>query len=200
MFFTFVVLIDAVTENVIQIGPESAAKLNVVALEVDFNEETSEDWMKDEFEDHEVKECEGKRPLLTGDLQVILKEGVGTVGDMTFTDNSSWTRSRKFRLGLKVATGDFKEVREAKIEAFAIKDHRGELCKKHYPPALQDEVWRLDRIAKDGVLHKKLIKADIVTIENFPKVLVRDPQRLRNVRVSILSRFLPFQCSLYLWC
>lgn len=123
-----VVLIDAVTGNVVQIGPESAAKLNVVVLEGDFNEETVEDWTKDEFENHEVKEREGKRPLLTGDLQVILKEGVGTLGDMIFTDNSSWTRSRKFRLGVKVATGYFEEVRvrEAKTEAFAVKDHRGE--------------------------------------------------------------------------
>lgn len=123
-----VVLIDAVTGNVVQNGPESAAKLNVVVLEGDFNEETGEDWTKDDFENHEVKEREGKRPLLTGDLQVILKEGVGTLGDMTFTDNSSWTRSRKFRLGVKVATGYFEEVRvrEAKTEAFAVKDHRGE--------------------------------------------------------------------------
>lgn len=123
-----VVLIDAVTGNVVQNGPESAAKLNVVVLEGDFNEETGEDWTKDDFENHEVKEREGKRPLLTGDLQVILKEGLGTLGDMTFTDNSSWTRSRKFRLGVKVATGYFEEVRlrEAKTEAFAVKDHRGE--------------------------------------------------------------------------
>ncbi|KAI8570420.1 hypothetical protein RHMOL_Rhmol01G0032500 [Rhododendron molle] len=184
-----VVLIDAVTRNVVQIGPESAAKLNVVVLEGDFNEETGEDWTKDDFENHEVKEREGKRPLLTGDLQVILKEGVGTLGDMTFTDNSSWTRSRKFRLGVKVATGYFEEVRvrEAKTEAFAVKDHRGELYKKHYPPALQDEVWRLDRIAKDGALHKKLIKADIITVENFLRVLVRDPQRLRNILGSGMS-------------
>ncbi|XP_058214500.1 calmodulin-binding protein 60 E [Rhododendron vialii] len=184
-----VVLIDAVTGNVVQIGPESAAKLNVVVLEGDFNEEIGEDWTKDDFENHEVKEREGKRPLLTGDLQVILKEGVGTLGDMTFTDNSSWTRSRKFRLGVKVATGYFEEVRvrEAKTEAFAVKDHRGELYKKHYPPALQDEVWRLDRIAKDGALHKKLIKADIITVENFLRVLVRDPQRLRNILGSGMS-------------
>lgn len=129
-----VVLIDAVTGNVVQIGPESAAKLNVVVLEGDFNEETGEDWTKDDFENHEVKEREGKRPLLTGDLQVILKEGVGSLGDMTFTDNSSWTRSRKFRLGVKVATGCFEDirVREAKTEAFAVKDHRGECELFHY--------------------------------------------------------------------
>ncbi|KAL7190903.1 hypothetical protein ACSBR2_023053 [Camellia fascicularis] len=184
-----VVLLDASTGNVVQTGPESAAKLNVVVLEGDFNEEADDDWTKEHFESHEVKEREGKRPLLTGDLQLSLKEGVGTLGDIIFTDNSSWIRSRKFRLGVKVALGncDGVRVREAKTEAFAVKDHRGELYKKHYPPALHDEVWRLDRIAKDGALHKKLIKAEIITVEDFLRVLVRDQQSLRNILGSGMS-------------
>ncbi|CAK7338268.1 unnamed protein product [Dovyalis caffra] len=184
-----VVLLDASTGTAMQTGPESAAKLNVVVLEGDFNEEADEDWTIEHFESHEVKEREGKRPLLTGDLQVTLKDGVGTLGDLTFTDNSSWIRSRKFRLGVKVAPGycDGIRVREAKTEAFAVKDHRGELYKKHYPPALHDEVWRLDRIAKDGALHKKLVKADITTVEDFLRVLVRDPKKLRNILGSGMS-------------
>ncbi|RWR83418.1 calmodulin-binding protein 60 E [Cinnamomum micranthum f. kanehirae] len=178
-----VVLLDASTGVVIPSGCESAAKLDVVVLEGDFNNEGDDDWTKEHFESFEVKERDGKRPLLTGDLQVCLKEGVGTLGDFTFTDNSSWIRSRKFRLGLKVADGycDGIRVREAKTEAFAVKDHRGELYKKHYPPALHDEVWRLDRIAKDGALHKKLVKADILTVADFLRLLVRDPQRLRLI-------------------
>ncbi|KAK2994319.1 hypothetical protein RJ640_009460 [Escallonia rubra] len=184
-----VVLLDTSTGNVVQTGPESAAKLNVVVLEGDFSEEADEAWTEEHFESHEVKEREGKRPLLTGDLQLILKEGVGTVGDLTFTDNSSWIRSRKFRLGIKVAPGicDGMRIREAKTEAFAVKDHRGELYKKHYPPALHDEVWRLDRIAKDGALHKKLMSAEITTVEDFLRVLVRDPTKLRNVLGSGMS-------------
>lgn len=58
------------------------------------------------------------------------------------------------------------------------------MYKKHYPPALHDEVWRLDRIAKDGALHKKLISVEIVTVEDFLRLLVKDPQRLRSVRIS----------------
>ncbi|RYR20905.1 hypothetical protein Ahy_B03g066129 isoform B [Arachis hypogaea] len=184
-----VVLLDPNTGNVVQVGPESVAKLNVVVLEGDFNEESDDEWTIEHFESHEVKEREGKRPLLTGDLQVSLKEGVGTLGDLTFTDNSSWIRSRKFRLGVKVAPGYCEgiRVREGKTEAFAVKDHRGELYKKHYPPALHDEVWRLDRIAKDGALHKKLIQAKIVTVEDFLRLLVRDPQRLRSTLGSRMS-------------
>lgn len=123
-----VVLIDRATGLVVQEGSSLNAKLNVVVLEGDFNDETEGDWSEEHFESLEVKEREGKRPLLMGDLQVILKEGVGTLGELSFTDNSSWTRSRKFRLGVKVAAGSCEgvRVREAKTEAFAVKDHRGE--------------------------------------------------------------------------
>ena len=129
-----VVLLDSATGNVVQTGPESSTKLNVVVLEGDFNEELNENWSADHFESHEVKAREGKRPLLTGELQVTLNEGVGTLGDLSFTDNSSWIRSRKFRLGLKVASGYCVgiRIREAKTESFAVKDHRGECMKSTY--------------------------------------------------------------------
>jgi hypothetical protein len=123
-----VVLVDANSGNVVTSGPESCIKLDIVVLEGDFNNEDDEDWTQEEFESHVVKEREGKRPLLFGDLQVTLKEGVGTLGELTFTDNSSWIRSRKFRLGMKVASGfgESIRIREAKTVAFTVKDHRGE--------------------------------------------------------------------------
>ncbi|XWS12726.1 hypothetical protein CRYUN_Cryun37aG0115100 [Craigia yunnanensis] len=182
-----IVLIDANTGHVITCGPESSVKLDVVVLEGDFNNE--DNWTQQEFDSHVVKEREGKRPLLTGDLQVMLKEGVGTLGELTFTDNSSWIRSRKFRLGLKVASGSCEgiRIREAKTDAFTVKDHRGELYKKHYPPALNDEVWRLEKIGKDGSFHKRLNKAGIFTVEDFLRLVVRDSQRLRNILGSGMS-------------
>ncbi|XVF25895.1 hypothetical protein REPUB_Repub13aG0253200 [Reevesia pubescens] len=184
-----VVLIDAQTGRVVTCGPESSVKLDVVVLEGDFNNEDDDNWTQEEFDSHVVKEREGKRPLLTGDLQVMLKEGVGTLGELTFTDNSSWIRSRKFRLGLKLASGSCEgiRIREAKTDAFTVKDHRGELYKKHYPPALNDEVWRLEKIGKDGSFHKRLSKAGIFTVENFLRLVVRDSQRLRNILGSGMS-------------
>jgi hypothetical protein len=53
--------------------------------------------------------------------------------------------------------------------------------KKHYPPALSDEVWRLDKIGKDGAFHKRLNQASIQTVEDFLRLVVMDPQRLRNI-------------------
>ncbi|KAJ1433506.1 hypothetical protein SESBI_06042 [Sesbania bispinosa] len=171
-----VVLIDANTGNVVTSGPESCVKLDVVVLEGDFNNEDDEDWTREDFESHVVKEREGKRPLLTGELQVTLKEGVGTLGELTFTDNSSWIRSRKFRLGLKVASGfcESVRIREAKTVAFTVKDHRGEL-------------WRLEKIGKDGSFHKKLNNAGIFTVEDFLRLVVKDQQKLRNILGSGMS-------------
>eukprot|EP00246_Nothoceros_aenigmaticus_P002739 TRINITY_DN135_c0_g1_i2.p1 TRINITY_DN135_c0_g1~~TRINITY_DN135_c0_g1_i2.p1 ORF type:complete len:472 (-),score=96.20 TRINITY_DN135_c0_g1_i2:1407-2822(-) len=178
-----VVLQDASTGQVVTQGAEAAAKLEVIVLEGDFSADDEEDWSQEDFENHEVRERDGKRPLLTGDLTVTLKEGVGTLGELTFTDNSSWIRSRKFRLGVKICSGycEGVRIREAKTEAFTVKDHRGELYKKHYPPALHDEVWRLDKIGKDGAFHKRLNTSRIDTVEDFLRLVVMDPQKLRNI-------------------
>ncbi|WCJ26940.1 Calmodulin-binding protein [Euphorbia peplus] len=184
-----IVLIDANSGHVITSGLESSMKLDVVVLEGDFNNEDDDNWSVEEFESHIVKERDGKRALLSGDLQVTLKEGVGTLGELAVTDNSSWIRSRKFRLGLKVASGHCEgvRIREAKTDAFTVKDHRGELYKKHYPPALHDEIWRLEKIGKDGSFHKRLNKAGIFTVEDFLRLVVRDSQRLRNILGSGMS-------------
>lgn len=62
--------------------------------------------------------------------------------------------------------------------------------KKHYPPALADEVWRLEKIGKDGSFHKKLNKAGIFIVEDFLRLVVRDQKKLRNVRLLLF--FLTF--------
>lgn len=186
-----VVLIDANTGRHVTFGPEASLKLEVVVLEGDFDKEDGGDWSQEEFESHVVKERDGKRPLLAGDLCVVLKEGVGALGELAFTDNSSWIRSRKFRLALKVASGwcdGGVRVREAKTEAFPVKDHRGELYKKHYPPALSDEVWRLEKIGKDGAFHKKLTAEGIVNVEDFLRKLVKDSAKLRATLGSMSNK------------
>lgn len=53
--------------------------------------------------------------------------------------------------------------------------------KKHYPPRLEDEVWRLERIGKDGAFHKKLHSLNINNVQDFLKLSVVDPARLKNV-------------------
>lgn len=87
---------------------------------------TEESWTADVFKRYIEKQREAKRPLLTGDVTVRLENGVGVIaGDVSFSDNSSWTWSRKFRLGARLTGGG---AVEARSEAFNCKDQRGE-CK-----------------------------------------------------------------------
>ena len=64
-----------------------------------------------------------------------------------------------------------------------------EVYKKHHPPMLNDEVWRLEKIGKDGAFHKKLSREGINTVQDFLKLSVVDAQRLRKVHIFI-TRFL----------
>ena len=62
------------------------------------------------------------------------------------------------------------------------------MYKKHYPPALSDEVWRLEKIGKDGPFHKRLSTAGIFTVEEFLRLVVRDQQKLRKVSLDFGSK------------
>lgn len=124
-----VALVDCQTEKIVRSAPESSAKVEIVVLEGDFDGDEDDNWTSEEFKNNVVREREGKKPLLTGDAVVILKDGVGCVGEISFTDNSSWTRSRRFRLGARMIDNfNGIRVREAKTESFVVRDHRGE-CK-----------------------------------------------------------------------
>lgn len=183
-----VALIDACTGKTVSSGIESSATVEIVVLEGDFDSNDEDNWTVEEFNSNIVRERQGKKPLLTGNALLNLREGIGLVGDLTFTDNSSWTRSRKFRLGariLDISDGD--RVREAKSESFVVRDHRGELYKKHHPPYLSDEVWRLEKIGKEGAFHKRLIKEKIKTVKDFLALSYLDPARLRIILGSGMS-------------
>jgi hypothetical protein len=179
-----IILVDGSNKDypISPVTPDRPIRLDIVALHGDFP--SDDKWSSDEFEHNIVKERDGKRPLLAGEVTVTVRNGVGVIGDLEFTDNSSWIRSRKFRIGVKVAKGSSGQgvaVCEAMTEAFMVKDHRGELYKKHHPPMLEDEVWRLKKIGKDGAFHKKLSSANINTVQDFLKLAVHDLDKLRQI-------------------
>ncbi|KAJ0442898.1 putative CALMODULIN-BINDING PROTEIN60 [Helianthus annuus] len=165
------VLFDTSYNTIVSYGPLSSTKIVIVPLDDDFSADDHENWSESDFDAKVVYARDGKRPLLTGDLILNLKEGVAELNDVVFTDNSSWRRSRKFRLGAKAqnVTGGVR-IREARSEGFVVKDQRGESYKKHYPPSLSDEVWRLEKIANDGVLHRRLKSHKIYTLNDFLQV------------------------------
>lgn len=108
--------------------PLSPIKLEIVALDGDFPGPDNMDWTSEEFDDHILKARENKRPLLTGDVSVTLRNGKAVLGDLVLTDNSRWVRSMHFRIGARVSAGSFPELRikEAITEPFRVRDHRGE--------------------------------------------------------------------------
>ncbi|KAF9591606.1 hypothetical protein IFM89_004835 [Coptis chinensis] len=159
-------------------------KVEIVVLDGDFVPGDCENWTSEYFDSKIVRERTGRRPLITGDVVVTMRDGVASIGDLTFTDNSSWIRSRTFRLGARVApesTYNGVRIREAITEAFVVRDHRGELYKKHHPPSLSDEVWRLEKIGKEGVFHRKLNAENVNSVQDFLKLWVVDPVRLRSI-------------------
>ncbi|XP_039026466.1 calmodulin-binding protein 60 A [Hibiscus syriacus] len=181
-FYAIKVAIDVLTGQIVSSGPEASSKVEIVVLEGDFDGDEGDHWTLEEFKNNIVREREGKKPLPAGDAFLTLTEGIGLVGEISFSDNSSWTRSRRFRLGARVVDGsDGTRVREAKTQSFIVRDHRVELYKKHHPPSLSDEVWRLEKIGKDGAFHKRLNRENINSVKDFLTMLFINPPRLRHI-------------------
>ncbi|XP_028786942.1 protein SAR DEFICIENT 1-like [Neltuma alba] len=179
-----VVLVDKSGNRRVPTSVHYPMKLEVVVLDGDFPPADKQEWTSNEFSDHIVKERAGKRPLLAGELNMTMRNGIACLGgDIEFTDNSSWIRSRKFRVAVRVVPGTNPgpRVLEGFTEPFVVKDHRGELYKKHHPPVLEDEVWRLEKIGKDGAFHRKLSANGINNVQEFLKLSVVDPARLREI-------------------
>ncbi|KAG8363875.1 hypothetical protein BUALT_Bualt19G0068000 [Buddleja alternifolia] len=180
-----VVLYDSTSKTIITSGPLSSVKANILVLDGDFG---PEEWTKNEFDKKVVQNREGKRPLVTGELIVHLQNGVGSIGEVIFTDNSSWIRSGKFRLAA-TATGSHEfSIREGMSNSFKVKDHRGESYQKHYPPCLDDEVWRLEKIAKDGASHKRLSQFGIFSVRDFLRLYVTNQNQLRTRFVNVSNK------------
>ncbi|KAG5536126.1 hypothetical protein RHGRI_023793 [Rhododendron griersonianum] len=186
-----ILLVDKTCDRLVPTSLPFTLKVEIVVLDGDFPPAgAQETWTSDGFDKNVVKERTGKRPLLNGELQFTMRDGFAPFGEVEFTDNSSWIRSRKFRLGARVVQGCSRgfRVREAMTEPFVVKDHRGELYKKHHPPMLEDEVWRLEKIGKDGAFHKKLTSMGINTVQDFLKLSVVDPSKLRKAYTENLVR------------
>ncbi|THU62659.1 hypothetical protein C4D60_Mb01t07410 [Musa balbisiana] len=172
-------IIDTTTGKRATSGPWSSVKVEVLALHGDFNCDGQKRWTKDEFNNHIVVAREGKGPLLSGKLVIQLTNGVGYLDNVSFSDNSIWTRSQKFRLALRLYKAE--GAQEGISEPLRVKDRRGQLNEKHHPPSLTDEVWYLEKIRKDGSFHKRLVNAGIHCVKQFLQALSMDHDNLRKL-------------------
>ncbi|KAJ8619450.1 hypothetical protein MRB53_027979 [Persea americana] len=150
------------SEEPVVTGPLSSIRVEMVVLSGDF---AQEDWTEVEFKDNVVGAREGKGPLLKGNAITALTGGVGTFDDIKLTDNSSWTRSASFRLGAKVVHGNGIQdrIREARSEAFVVREKPRQSSWNHDYPSLADDIWRLKNIRINGAYHARLHEQGIGT-------------------------------------
>ncbi|XP_054804416.1 calmodulin-binding protein 60 B-like isoform X2 [Prosopis cineraria] len=176
-----IVLRDARSQNcIVKEGPLSCTRIMMCALNGEFGCNGNEDWSEEEFNANISPGRDNKGELLNGERFVTLENGVGIVPYIEFGDNSSWTRSRRFRLGAR-AVENGANIREGRSEAFIVKDKRGESYKKHDRPSLNDEVWRLKKIAKDGPIHKRLSFCKVKTVRDLLRLNVINPFSLQKI-------------------
>ncbi|CAD6267535.1 unnamed protein product [Miscanthus lutarioriparius] len=160
-----------------------SANVKVLVLDGDFNADNRECWTSEEFEHHIMIPRDKIGAVLTGKLKLKLKNGEAYLENIIFVDNSKFTRSGKFRLGVMLIDNHGERVQEAITEPFTVKDRRGEGYKKCDIPTLDDEVWRLDKIAKKGPFCKSLEQRGITLVKHFLRLYYMDEKTLRNKKM-----------------
>lgn len=164
-------------------GPLSRAKVEMLVLRGDFCNDGRESWTEEEFNSHIAQGRHGQGFVLGGDCSVWLNNGEASFsGAIRFKEGSSRTRSRMFIVAARVCidgkTTD--RVREAVMMPVTVLDRRNEANEKRHPPELEDEVYRLEEISKDGTYHKRLKDAHILTVQDFLKALNKDATKLHK--------------------
>ncbi|KAJ1265712.1 hypothetical protein BS78_08G097200 [Paspalum vaginatum] len=167
--------------NIVRYGPLSSVRVEVVVLHGNFNAKIEESWSPEEFKKHIVSGREKSAHLLTGNLTLKLSGGEALLENAVFTDNSSFTSTKMFRLGLRLVNPTGERVLEGVTKPFRVKERRVEGFEKHYPPMLDDEVWRLKKIGKSGAYHDALSDNGINSVQKFLQAYMKDEQKLIKI-------------------
>ncbi|XP_048528709.1 calmodulin-binding protein 60 F-like [Triticum urartu] len=178
-------------DKMINEGPLSKAKVEILVLRGDFCSDGQESWTEEEFNSHIAQGRHRQGSVLGGDCSAWLNNGEASLGKIRFREGSSRTPSRKFIVGGRVCTnrkiGGIR-VQEAVMEPVTVLDRRNEANEKRHPPRLDDEVYRLEEISKDGIYHRRLKDAQIFKVEDFLKALNKDADELREMVLQIKKR------------
>uniref|UniRef100_A0A7C9EBH4 Calmodulin-binding protein 60 A n=1 Tax=Opuntia streptacantha TaxID=393608 RepID=A0A7C9EBH4_OPUST len=175
-----VVLEDDIGSRV-HVGPEASVKIRIFVLDGDFEVDDMDDWTDQDFDKNIAQPRKGKGQLLRGQLEIYLSNGVASISDIAFTDNSKSMRNGKFRLGARVVKGHPPEVkiRDAVSAAFKVKERRTKSYRKHRSLYLDDGILCLKNIGKS--LYERLAKREILTVKDFLQLYNTDPNELRNI-------------------
>ncbi|KAK0600865.1 hypothetical protein LWI29_019026 [Acer saccharum] len=164
-------LIDANSRKTIEQGPLSSMKIQIHVLDSDFGSDGHEEFNAKILNKRQL--VKGTEKLLVkGNQQIKLTDGVGTIQDLQFIENSSWRPSKKFRLGARVLqsiAGNMGQVKikEAITEPFRVLEYRGKMYKKHDHLSLDDKVWHLKKITRNREFHIRLKDKGIRTIRDL---------------------------------
>lgn len=177
-----VALVDSLTGEEVNSGPESSYQVQIFILEGDSDNAGGENWTHEEFDKRIVGVPKGKKSLLVGNVCLNLIKGTGVVPEISFTSNSRWMKNSRFRLGARIVDNSNRtRVKEAITKPFDLKDCRGKLYKSHETPSLCDEVWRLHKIGRNGPVDKRLRKENIKTVKDFLDLYFLNPGKLQEI-------------------
>ncbi|ESW35329.1 hypothetical protein PHAVU_001G226200 [Phaseolus vulgaris] len=168
--------------------PLSSIKVEICVLDGDFNSDDSENWSK-EFNSKILRQRDNRGQLLKGDTVIALENGEGFLNELSFTDNSSWIRTRRFRLGVVVKSNlnNAVNIREGISKPFTVKNYRSDLNKRQNPSP-NDEVWHLKHISKKGKAFEQLSKNGIHTVEDLLNEHETNPSSLQEKLGNICKR------------
>ncbi|KAI3759368.1 hypothetical protein L6452_07130 [Arctium lappa] len=183
-----IALVDADTGQIVNIGIESTVKLEIVGCRVGDDEGDKDSWTFEDFQKRVLGEKKGKC-ILQGDTCVQLKEGIGFVGKISFTFNSTHTRNGLYKLGAIVADAAITNgVEVAWTETFLVKDQRATYSAKHLHPSLFAKVCHLKQISYKGNRYKRLKDAEVNTVKDLLTLLHTDPKRLKDTLGPVTSK------------
>ncbi|KAK1357813.1 hypothetical protein POM88_051069 [Heracleum sosnowskyi] len=175
-----VALVDSQTEEVVKSGPEATAEVEILVLKGDYAGHEAFNGKSEDFNNRIVSKMEGKTSVLQGATTLRLKEGISSIDNLSFTQNSGWTRILKLCLGAR-AVNSFPgtTIEPAETESFDLKDNRVTAYAKKEVPSLLDKVSGLKHIGRG--ITKRLNNGSIKTVKDLLVVLNTNPQRLQEI-------------------
>ncbi|KAI3673479.1 hypothetical protein L6452_39598 [Arctium lappa] len=151
-------------------GPAASATVKIVLLPANFGGGSTTRnggvWTPQDFQNNIIVNWGGKKNLLLGNLTVVLKDGVGTLGEIRIKHDGKHLKRDRFRLGAMVVGGFDHEVKEAISDPFEVKDRRNE-SKDSRQLLPTDKLWRLKKIGKRGPIVRCLESEGVLTVSDF---------------------------------
>ncbi|KAJ0540029.1 putative CALMODULIN-BINDING PROTEIN60 [Helianthus annuus] len=191
-----IMLVDSKTRQRVTNGWAASLKVKIVLINAYFCGVNGVEgvWTPLEFKNNIVVNFEKKKNILLGDRSLVLKDGIGTLGEMRFKHDRNPLRNVTFRLGAMVDGDHFPyAIKEAITYPFDVKDRRNE--SKNLGPLLQsDKVWQLVNISKKGPIRKRLERKDVWIVRDFLDMynsnseVLKEPNVYRQVDSTSLYR------------